>query len=185
MSGYCSACGRPRVHGDIFCSGCGTKFQSVPRLCPTCGQTWPEQSRSEQPALQPQQVDGALLSVELRANDSFLDVPARGAYSSDDGPVYFDGASWFRSRDLGGVWIPIASELLAAFDPLARHAALLVAEASRQGNLDLPRGPLLGPDYVPERDCGNCGFERPSMAGPCPTCGTLNTGPAFIPGGGS
>jgi hypothetical protein len=173
------------MHGDVFCSGCGTKFQSVPRLCPTCGQTWPEQAQDERSGLQSQQIDGSLPPVDLRASDSFPHPTPRGAYSSDDGTVYFDGASWFRSRDLGGVWIPITSELIAAFDPLARHAVLLVAEAALGGNLDLPRGPLLGPDYVPERDCGNCGFERPSTAGPCQTCGTLNTGPAFIPGGGS
>jgi hypothetical protein len=177
------------MDGDVFCSGCGTKFQSVARMCPTCGQTWPEQSPAErsgpQPQLQPQpqQVADVLPPLDLASSDSFPDPPPRGAYSSDDGTVYFDGADWFRSRDLGGVWIPVASERVAAFDPVARHAVLLVAEAALEGTLDLPRGPLLGPDYVPERDCGNCGFER-LAEGPCPTCGTLNTGPTFVPGGG-
>ena len=172
------------MQGDVFCSGCGTKFVSVPHLCPTCGQTWPEQVVLEQPGLGPNQVPVALRPIDVHAGPAFPDPPPRGAYSSDDGTAYSDGASWPRSRDPGGVWIPIASEPLPGFQPVARNALLLVAEASPQGALDLPRGPLLGPDYVPERDCGNCGFERSSTEGPCPTCGTMNTGPAFVPGGG-
>jgi len=133
----------------------------------------------------PLPIGSATASVaEASAKAQPADPPARGAYSSDDGAVYFDGAAWFHARDLGGVWIPITSEKLAGFDPLERKAVLLVAEASPEGNPFLPRGPLLGPEYVPDRDCGNCGFEKPS-AGPCLSCGTTNTGPAFLPGGGT
>lgn len=43
------------------------------------------------------------------------------------------------------------------------------------------RAPETGPDYVPGRDCGNCGFELTPGAPRCGQCGTTNTGPTFDP----
>ena len=166
MSGYCGSCGRPRQDDAAFCGGCGAKFAPPVRLCPTCGQSWPED---------------AAPPAELAAAVQVSSGPTRGAYSSSMGDVYFDGQGWFGAIDAGGVWIPDPSAARPEFDPLRHDATLIQAEEGAAAGLQLPRGPALGPDYDPKRDCGNCGFDLKGASASCEHCGTTNVGPQFIP----
>lgn len=165
MSGYCGHCGRPRRDEDQFCSGCGSRLESLQRHCPTCGQLWPEATSATVAAPAP-----SLVIV-------------RGAYSSVHGNVYFDGTGWFMANEIGGLWLPNVNAPMPGFDPYASGVTLLVAETGATETVTLPRGPLLGPDYDPARDCGNCGFELTAGAPECLHCGTSNMGVAFVPGG--
>jgi hypothetical protein len=105
----------------------------------------------------------------------------RGAYSSSAGDVYFDGQGWFGAINAGGVWIPDPGTPHADFDPVANAALLIYAEEGAAVGLQLPRGPAIAPDYVPMRDCGNCGFDLGGQSAECQKCGTANVGPQFIP----
>lgn len=47
-SNFCTSCGFPRQHGSRFCAGCGVQFNDK-RVCPTCGQDWPESGVAANP----------------------------------------------------------------------------------------------------------------------------------------
>ena len=167
MSGFCGSCGRPRVGDAAFCGGCGSRFAPAIRLCPTCGQSWPE---------------AAPAPAELAPAVTVAAGPERGAYTSAMGNVYFDGLGWFAAVDAGGVWIPDPSSPRPGFDPVTYAAVLMHAEAgATPGSSNLPRGPAIGPDYDPARDCGNCGFDLEGAPAPCKHCGSANVGSQFIP----
>ena len=182
MANFCGQCGNRLDAGDRFCSSCGTPIP-VAATCPTCGQPWPEGSAPPPaaPATAATSVTPAVPEGEVR-----LGAPvavrnySRGAYESTAGPVYFDGSGWFRARELAGLWVPEAMSPLPGFIPDAVVGSQLFEEP---GASLLPRGPLLGPDYDPQRDCGNCGFDLGGATGECAHCGTRNTGASFIPGG--
>lgn len=177
MAGYCGMCGRPRTEGAQFCAGCGTSFPDAARTCPTCGQLWPEQARAEvKPTAAAAPPPLSLINPQ---------VPLRGAYSWALGAAYFDGVGWFEARQLpDGSWIPEPTKPLEGFDARSPGLVLLRAETPESVEIpDVPRGPLLGPGYLPGRDCGNCGFEVAPGPSPCPNCGTMNTGSVFRPGG--
>jgi len=170
VSGFCGNCGAARQEGASFCMGCGSRLPDLPRLCPTCGQTWPQD---------PQQAIAVGPLVSTNAPVTY----SRGAYSSPQGDVYFDGVAWYAAKSLmGDRWIPDPARPVAPPAPGATGWNLIQSEFSNS-TVDLPRGPALGPDYESVRDCGNCGFDRPSGAGPCKHCGTENVGSTFVPGG--
>ncbi|MDQ1306519.1 MAG: hypothetical protein QG671_2351 [Actinomycetota bacterium] len=184
MAGFCGMCGRPRNEAAQFCAGCGTSFPDVVRTCPTCGQGWPQPARAEvTPTARAEVTPTAVAPPPLALVNP--QAPLRGAYSWSHGAAYFDGSGWFAARQLSdGSWIPDPTRPLEAFDTRSPGVVLLRAETLESAELpDVPRGPLLGPDYLPGRDCGNCGFEVAPGTGPCPNCGTMNTGPVFLPGG--
>ena len=176
MSGFCGNCGTPRVDGARFCMACGHELPAGPRLCPTCGQEWP--------------VSEPVVTAPVAAPMAYATAAApvtygRGAYASDIGTLYFDGAEWYHARALGeGLWVPDPQHRLYAFDPSAAGARQLQAEATAPVvTTGLPRGPALGPAYDPLTDCGNCGFPLESGSDRCGRCGTSNTGAVFRPGG--
>lgn len=168
MSNFCGQCGTPRPDAAKFCMTCGVRFDEV-RTCPTCGQHWPEGAISSD-----QQPAGQSLNVDLTPAR-----PAEGMYSTESGTVFFDGAQAWVAVDRGGFYMPDMSQPVSDFDP---HAAgtTLVSENS-QVDLDRPTGPSLGPQYVPGRDCGNCGFELSDTTAACSRCGSGNTGATFDP----
>lgn len=188
MAGFCGMCGTPRPDGAIFCMTCGSRLPEQERLCPTCGQVWPREEAAA-PAASPAPVAAAAATAVAAPPVTPVAAPAfvavRGAYTSPHGLLYFDGTGWYRARSLpGDVYLPDPAQPLPGFQPETAQLTLLVSEA---GGADpgsaLPRGPQVGPDYDPDRDCGNCGFELETGTAQCPHCGSSNTGPVFRPGG--
>lgn len=193
MAGFCGMCGTPRPDGANFCMSCGSRLPEQERLCPTCGQVWPHEDASAAVPAVP-----AAPSVGVAPTPAPAAVPAaapapvpvaafvavRGSYDSPHGLLYFDGTGWYRARALpGGVYLPDPAQPLPGFQPETAQVTLLVAEDGGATAAALPRGPQVGPDYDPDRDCGNCGFAVEPGVSPCPHCGTGNTGPVFRPGG--
>lgn len=146
---------------------CGTRFEEA-RTCPTCGQLWPEGSPAPDPAV-------ADVVTEVTAHVA----PVEGLYSSDLGTFYYDGSQSWVAVNRGGFYLPDFDQPSPHFNPASRDA-VLVSEQSFE-NVDRPTGPALGPDYVPGRDCGNCGFELGESKDECTRCGSTNTGPSFVP----
>ena len=168
MSGFCGQCGTPKAHDAKFCMRCGSQLDA-PRTCPTCGQHWPQ----EYPNGRISQVHGQdpVMLVPLKV--------AKGIYATAQGPVFFDGTQAWVAIDRDGVFTPDKNQLIDGFAHDAVGTTLVLE--FEEGSLDRPTGPALGPNYVPARDCGNCGFELASDIGSCSHCGTSNTGPNFDP----
>jgi hypothetical protein len=59
--------------------------------------------------------------------------------------------------------------------------AVVVTKTAPAAPMQQDGSPAVGPDYEPDRDCGNCGFERPEDGEACDYCGGYNTGPRFDP----
>lgn len=207
MSGFCGGCGRPRIDGHAFCGGCGFRFPLPVQMCPTCGQPWSGESTNPSDAIA---IEDASTRRQLElASDPGTSPDDLGKLSFSDNPdvlaavlvnpntpqwainragarVQQANVPWGsssmpgRSGSLGGSGAPaligaVAGEPANAGSPTA-------SVAPEAGSVSLPRGPDRGPEFDEEMDCGNCGFERPSGAVPCPRCGSVNTGPDFRPG---
>jgi hypothetical protein len=168
MSGFCGQCGTPKAHDAKFCMSCGSQLD-VPRMCPTCGQHWPQDS-SNQPEHQFHGQDPVIL-VPLKA--------AKGIYATAKGAVFFDGTQAWVAIDQGGIFLPDKTQEIVGFAHDAVGTTLILKHD--EDSQDRPTGPALGPNYVTGRDCGNCGFELASVIGPCSHCGSSNTGPNFDP----
>lgn len=166
MAGFCGSCGTPRQEGAQFCMTCGTPLPSQ-HICPTCGQNWPP----DRPW-----TDGAAGMPATQAAP-VGQVWASGLYVIADRRIYFDGNSWFEATEVDGSPTPNTSLPLPNLDVEAQKPELLMAD----GGGNRVRGPLPGVDYLPSRDCGNCGFPRSSDSGACEICGTSNVGPSFDP----
>jgi RNA polymerase subunit RPABC4/transcription elongation factor Spt4 len=182
-------CGTPRPDGANFCMTCGSRLPEQERLCPTCGQVWPQEESGAATELTSTAPAAAAAAGVAAAPAMPAAVPAfvavRGAYTSPHGLLYFDGTGWYRARTLpGDVYLPDPAQPLPGFQPETAQLTLLMSEAGgAASDSALPRGPQVGPDYDPDRDCGNCGFEKDRGADQCPHCGSANTGPVFRPGG--
>ena len=168
MSGFCGQCGTPRVEGARFCMTCGAEFKE-PRLWPTCGQKWPTGS-APSPEVSSVQVPTAP-AAPVRA--------AQGIYSTQQGTVFFDGTRAWVAVDRGGFFLPDKNQEVTGFVHNAAGTTLVLEQ--QEDAVDRPNGPLLGPDYLPGRDCGNCGFELSGDPDKCDRCGSTNTGAAFDP----
>jgi hypothetical protein len=177
MSGFCGQCGTPRPDGAKFCMTCGAQLYEL-RACPTCGQNWPE----GMPPPEGQIVTESVVTEAVTTGQVPVATPAQaveGMYSTDTGTVYFDGAQAWVAVDRGGFYMPDMSQPVPYFNPAALGVSL-ISEHSAQSS-ERPTGPSLGPDYMPGRDCGNCGFELAGNDGPCAYCGSSNTGASFDP----
>ena len=198
MAGFCGNCGSSRPDGAKFCMQCGKEFAPAITLCPTCGQVWPidvsadltpgsqagEPSAVSTPSAQEYVASTAPAPSVVPNPETIAATFLRGTYASVRGFAYFDGQEWYRAASVNGKWSPIRAERLDGLgadpDALSLVQTDVTAETVASG---LPRGPELGPDYLADRDCGNCGFERPAEGTPCANCGSSNSGPVFRPGG--
>ena len=158
----------PKADGAQFCATCGTRLDE-PRMCPTCGQHWSGNSPMQPESHVQSQAPATLAPPKV----------AKGIYTSAQGTVFFDGIKAWVAVDRGGFFLPDLTQEVAGF---AHDAAgtILVLEHEEESS-DRPTGPVLGPDYVPGRDCGNCGFELVGDTSSCSRCGSTNTGPVFDP----
>jgi hypothetical protein len=133
------------------------------------GQNWPQGSSSNPES-------------QVHGQDPFTLLPlkvAKGIYATAQGTVFFDGTRAWVAIDQRGVFLPDETQEIVGFVHDAVGTTLVLAHEEESS--DRPTGPALGPDYVPGRDCGNCGFELVSDVSSCLSCGTLNTGPTFDP----
>lgn len=168
MSGFCGQCGTPRAEGSKFCMTCGARLGEI-RMCPTCNQEWPQGENVQPPPV----------TVSASIAEQVVSEPVRGMYATAEGTVYFDGQLAWVAADRGGFYMPDMSQPIQNFNIRAVGVTLISADTRPVS--DRPTGPSLGNDYVPGRDCGNCGFELNGNTGPCSTCGSANTGPLFDP----
>jgi len=173
MSAFCGSCGTPRQAGARFCMNCGGAFPED-RFCPTCKQTWPQGV--------PWSDEASLIAQQApRQQEADLDLAVSwqaGLYFAGERRVHFDGAEWRGTELRQGQHVPVSHEVLAGFDPEAEGAVLLRVDDSEGVRL---RAPNPGPDYVPNIDCGNCGYPIGSPGDACSVCGTTNVGPKFNP----
>lgn len=172
MVGFCGSCGTPRQSGASFCMNCGGAFPED-RACPTCGQMWP--------ASVPWPVESPQAYEPETWNESDVERPKTwrvGLYYAKDRRVYFDGAHWSETELRQGKHTAVPNAILNSFDPEDVGAVLLFAEDRGGGGT---RAPLIGPDYVPNTDCGNCGYPIEKVGDSCAVCGTTNLGPEFNP----
>lgn len=167
MAGFCGSCGTPRQEGAQFCMTCGAAFP-VQHTCPTCGQNWPS-DRPWTGVSSPAASGAAVAPAGV--------VWASGLYVVADRRIFFDGSIWCEATEVDGVPVANTAVPLPTFDPEAERPELLMAD----GGGNRVRGPMPGADYMPSRDCGNCGFPRTSDATVCEVCGTSNVGPSFDP----
>ena len=177
MHKFCGQCGTPRAEGAKFCMTCGSRFEEV-HTCPTCGQLWPEGIPLPDGATATSATTTSSEASTTTAPAS-ISPPVEGMYTSPEGAFYFDGSQSWVAVNRGGFYLPDFDQPAPAFNPAASDS-VLVSEQSFE-NVDRPTGPALGPDYVPGRDCGNCGFELGESKDECSRCGSTNTGPTFDP----
>lgn len=175
MSGFCGACGTPPPEGARFCLNCGAALAPA-HSCPTCGQSWPNNLPwIGNGGTSPPQGSGADVQSSPPPEPKW----EAGMYLADDQRIYFDGRVWTETTTVGGISLPDPARILDGFDPAIANAILIVPDD--EATNDRARGPLPGPDYIPSRDCGNCGWSRSEQSSACETCGSTNTGPTFNP----
>jgi len=172
MVGYCGSCGTPRQDGAGFCMNCGSALPEN-HACPTCGQVWPAgvpwpmESGPEHEAESPNMAEGAVPTM-WRV----------GLYFAEDRRVYFDGSYWTETELKDDEHMSMPDAILTEFDPKEAGAVLLVGEDGVHGG---SRAPMVGPEYIPNIDCGNCGYPVEGAGYHCVVCGTKNLGPEFNP----
>lgn len=202
MAEFCTACGTARPPEARFCSTCGARFDTA--VCPMCGHELGDAKvaaptrgsyTSEVGTLYfdgsawfaaREVVPGVVVPVSGRPIDVTVVGTARPVLLRAEEDTSIEAPPASTAPAAPGVTPRPPAQPPAAAQPHRPTPSppLVAAGVPAAGPpAGLPRGPVPGPDYQADRDCGNCGFPRPTDPdSACSRCGSTDTGPDFHPG---